>query len=84
MFLYCYNSCSNFIVGSSSTSQIVIILRDDPFEHLFIIPVVVACWLAAKLLEKLLVEPKTLGWEHSKKSFEKVFKNLGVVLTPLK
>jgi hypothetical protein len=30
------------------------------------------------------VEPKTLGWEHSKKSFEKVFENLGVVSTPLK
>jgi hypothetical protein len=29
MFLYCYSSCSNYIVGSSSTSQIVIILRDD-------------------------------------------------------
>jgi hypothetical protein len=30
------------------------------------------------------VEPKTLGWEHSKKFFENVFKNLGVVSTPLK
>jgi hypothetical protein len=30
------------------------------------------------------VEPKTLGWEHSKKrNFENVFKNLGVVSTPL-
>jgi hypothetical protein len=29
---------------------------------------------------KLLVEPKTLGWENSRKSFE----NLGVVSTPLK
>jgi hypothetical protein len=30
------------------------------------------------------VEPKTLGWEHSKKSFENAFENLGVVSTPLK
>jgi hypothetical protein len=29
------------------------------------------------------VEPKTLGWEHSKKNFENVFENLGVVSTPL-
>jgi hypothetical protein len=29
------------------------------------------------------VEPKTLGWEHSKKSFKNVFENLGVVSTPL-
>jgi hypothetical protein len=30
------------------------------------------------------VEPKTLGWENSRKSFENGFKNLGVVSTPLK
>jgi hypothetical protein len=30
------------------------------------------------------VEPKTLGWDHSKKSFKNVFENLGVVPTPLK
>jgi hypothetical protein len=36
--------------------------------------------VSSKALGKLLVEPKTLGWEHSKKSFE----NLGVVSTPLK
>jgi hypothetical protein len=29
------------------------------------------------------VEPKTPGWEHSKKIFENDFKNLGVVSTPL-
>jgi hypothetical protein len=33
---------------------------------------------------KLLVEPKTLGWEDSRKSFENGFENLGVVSTPLK
>jgi hypothetical protein len=31
MFLYCYSPCSKLFVGSSSTSQFVIILRDDPF-----------------------------------------------------
>jgi hypothetical protein len=30
------------------------------------------------------VEPKTLGWENSRESFENGFENLGVVSTPLK
>jgi hypothetical protein len=30
------------------------------------------------------VEPKTLGWEHSKRVLENIFENLGVVSTPLK
>jgi predicted nucleotide-binding protein (sugar kinase/HSP70/actin superfamily) len=29
-------------------------------------------------LENLVVEPKTLGWGHSKKFWEKFFENLGV------
>jgi hypothetical protein len=33
---------------------------------------------------KLLVEPKTLGWENSQKIFESGFENLGVSSTPLK
>jgi hypothetical protein len=37
-----------------------------------------------KAFGKLLVEPKTLGWGHSKKNFENVFKKLGVVPAPLK
>jgi hypothetical protein len=37
-----------------------------------------------KAFGKLLVEPKTLGWEHSKKKIENVFENLRVVSTPLK
>jgi hypothetical protein len=43
MFSYCYSCCSNYIVGSCSTSQFDIILRDDPFEHLSFTLVVVAC-----------------------------------------
>jgi hypothetical protein len=35
-------------------------------------------------LEKLVVEPKTLGWENSRNSFENGCENLGVVSTPLK
>jgi hypothetical protein len=38
---------------------------------------------SSKALEKPLVEPKTLGWEHSKRNLENVFENLGVVCTPL-
>jgi hypothetical protein len=34
--------------------------------------------------EKLVVEPKTLGWEKLSKKFENGFENLGVVSTPLK
>jgi hypothetical protein len=37
-----------------------------------------------KAFGKLLVEPKTLGWKHSKKNFENVFEYLRVVSTPLK
>jgi hypothetical protein len=39
---------------------------------------------SSKAPGKPLVEPKTLGWEHSKGILENVFKNLGVVCTPLK
>jgi hypothetical protein len=37
-----------------------------------------------KVFGKLVVEPKTLGWENSQKRFENGLKNLGVVSTPLK
>jgi hypothetical protein len=40
--------------------------------------------ISNKALGKLLVEPKTLGCEHSKKSFENVFENIGVVSTSMK
>jgi hypothetical protein len=40
--------------------------------------------VSIKAFGKLLVEPKTLGWEHSKVNFEYVFENLGVASTPMK
>jgi hypothetical protein len=40
--------------------------------------------VSSKALGKPLVEPKTPGWEHSKRILENVFENLGVVSTPLK
>jgi hypothetical protein len=40
--------------------------------------------VSIKVLGKLVVEPKTLGWENSRESFEIIFENLGVVSTPLK
>jgi hypothetical protein len=40
--------------------------------------------ISIKVFGKLVVEPKTLGWENSWKSFENGFENLGVVSTPLK
>jgi hypothetical protein len=47
-----------------------------PTQHPFIRGLVISI----KVLGKLVVEPKNLGWENSQKSFE----NLGVVSTPLK
>jgi hypothetical protein len=40
--------------------------------------------VSIKAFGKPLVEPKTLGWEHSKGIFENVFENLGVAPTPLR
>jgi hypothetical protein len=40
--------------------------------------------ISTKVFGKLVVEPKTLGWENSRKSFKNDFENLGVVSTPLK
>jgi hypothetical protein len=40
--------------------------------------------ISNQALGNVLVEPKTLGWEHSKRTFENAFENLGVVFTPLK
>jgi hypothetical protein len=51
-----------------------------PTQHLYIRDL----RISIKVFGKLLVEPKTLGWENSRKSFENGFKNLGVVSTPLK
>jgi hypothetical protein len=84
MFYCCYTSCSNYVDGSSSTSHIVIILRDDPFEHLFLTPAVVALLDSSKPLENLSgAKNSRLG--TLKESFTKMFfENLGVVLTPLR
>jgi hypothetical protein len=40
--------------------------------------------ISIKVFGRLFMEPKTLGWENSQKSFENGFENLGVVSTPLK
>jgi hypothetical protein len=40
--------------------------------------------VSSKAPGKPLVEPKTIGWEHSKRILENVFENLGVVSNPLK
>jgi hypothetical protein len=40
--------------------------------------------VSIKVLEKLVVEPKTLGWKTLGKVSKIVFENLGVVSTPLK
>jgi hypothetical protein len=39
--------------------------------------------ISIEVFGKLVVEPKTLGWENSRKGFENGFENLGVVSTPL-
>jgi hypothetical protein len=43
MFLYCYSSCSSYIDWLKLHKPSVIILRDDPLEHLLFILSVVAC-----------------------------------------
>jgi hypothetical protein len=40
--------------------------------------------ISIEVFGKLVVEPKTLGWENSRKRFKNGFENLGVVSTPLK
>jgi hypothetical protein len=40
--------------------------------------------ISSKASGNPLVEPKTLGWEHSKSFLENVFETLGVASTPLK
>jgi hypothetical protein len=40
--------------------------------------------ISSNAFGKPLVEPKTLGWEHSRKGLKNVFENLGVVSTPLR
>jgi hypothetical protein len=49
-------------------------------KHLFFTPGSSGLLISNKALGKLLVEQKTLGWEHSNKSFE----NVGVVSTSMK
>jgi hypothetical protein len=54
-------------------------LRDDPLNT-YSLPFCSSGLLdSSKALGKPLVEPKTLGWEHSKRILEIVFENLGVV-----
>jgi hypothetical protein len=53
MFLYCYSSCSNYIVGSSSTSQLLSSFKMTPLNTYSLPFSVVACWIAAKPLENL-------------------------------
>jgi hypothetical protein len=55
-----------------------------PFETPILSPCSGGLLISNKALGKLLVDPKTLGWEHSKESFENVFENLGVLSTLLK
>jgi hypothetical protein len=51
-----------------------------PTQH----PYIRDLMISIKAFGKLVVEPKTLGWENSLKSFENGFENLGVVTTLLK
>jgi hypothetical protein len=51
-----------------------------PIQHLYIRGLMASI----KVFGKLVVQPKTLGWENSRESFENGFENLGVVFTPLK
>jgi hypothetical protein len=45
-----------------------------PFEHLFFILTISGLLISSNAIGKLLVEPKTLGWETLRKSFENDFR----------
>jgi hypothetical protein len=84
MFLDCYIPGSN-CCWLKLHKPLIIILRDDPVEHLFFTLTNSGLLISSKAVGKLLVEPKTLGWGNTLgKDFKRVFKNLGVVSTPLK
>jgi hypothetical protein len=84
MFLECYIPCSN-CCWLKLHKPLIIILRDDPVEHLFFTLTISGLLISSKAVGKLLVESKTLGWGNTLgKDFKRVFENLGVVSTPLK
>jgi hypothetical protein len=70
-------------VGSSSTSQFVIILRDDPFEQLFKNPCSSGLLISSKAFGKPCSGAKTLGWEHSNDSLKMISKTLEWSAIPL-
>jgi hypothetical protein len=72
------------VVGLSSTCHLLSSFEMTPFEHLFLTLLISGLLNSSKAVGKLLVEPKTLGWETLRKSFGNDFENLGVVSTPLK
>jgi hypothetical protein len=55
-------------------------LKMTPTQH----PCIRDLMISIEVFGTLVVEPKTLGWENSRKSFENGFENLGVASTPLK
>jgi hypothetical protein len=61
-------------IGPNSLDHLI------PIQHPYIRDLMVSI----KVFGKLVVEPKTLGWEHSPERFRIFFENLGVVSTPLK
>jgi hypothetical protein len=84
MFLDCYIPGSN-CCWLKLHKPLIIILRDDPIEHLFFTLIISGLLIISKAVGKLLVEPKTLGWGNTlEKDFKRVFENLGVASTPLK
>jgi hypothetical protein len=73
------------VVGLSSTSHLLSSFGMTPVEHLFFTLAISGLLISSKAVGKLLVEPKTLGWGNTLgKDFKSVFKNLGVLSTPLK
>jgi hypothetical protein len=79
MFLYCYSPCSNYLLAQAPQANLLSSFEMIPLWTPIQYPCNSSLLISSKAFGKLLVEPKTLGWEHSKKSFE----NLGVVSTPL-
>jgi hypothetical protein len=73
MFLDCYIPGSN-CCWLKLHKPLIIILRDDPIEHLFFTLTNSGLLISSKAVGKLLVEPKTLGWVNTLgKEFKRVF-----------
>jgi hypothetical protein len=75
MFLYCYRPHSKYLLAQAPQASLY-----HPSRWPLWTPIPYPCnsglLISSKAFGKLLVEPKTLGWEHSKKVSKLLLKTL--------